>query len=724
MTDHELLEKVQNKDSDAFSELFKRYSSIIYTLTSKILEDEESGREEMTEIARIIWKKANLYNPQTQNAYSWIIHLTRNKAVYRLKKSFAPDSVEDYSDEFENYFIIPHLSKFIDTLDLETAISIAPDIEQALMNLTEAQQYVIYLAFYTGLDHNEIAAKLNMPVAAVKSKVKQALVNLRYNITNEEGGGDADGMFESLIFPYALGCLEKDDFINLVDYLSSAEEFPWQLLGEYQNLIALLPSFLNMKEISSDVADTILRQVTGDKPNGSLTSINPRKTFLSSIQSFETREEIPKDFRKPSKIEQHFNIGEEKSAEPPLKEESFPEEVPIPLRRSASGNRPGESTQIRNRMGVPSPGTERGGMPPPKRNPVPQKSFQSTPPVTPTAPPQSMPPAAPPTVKISEQEQTATLSAEDIFGTPVYHPEGTGQQPLKQEYSQNYYKATPGVINETIEPARSDEDKPINPARLRRRQIYQQAAGTGEVVSEEPYIPSEPSDDSPGRTTYVSPEPAVSADQLRATRLASVPYAPAPPVPESSGGLAPWIFWLVSILLIGAIGGLYYVFSTELQTVKDKIAAINQNGESEKQITRNTYLQGQNDANTQQLMNFLINTRGVELVNLEGVDRFRDSYAKIFYNRDQRTMHVLYTNIKSLQLGANQGIQLWYVAAPQANPVKVGKVFRSEQNFDTYLIENTPDLNIAGAAELFVTSENTDGRAVQASTAKIMILKR
>lgn len=720
MTDHELLEKVQNRDSAAFSELFKRYSSIIYTLTSKILEDDELGREEMTEIARIIWKKSNLYNPQIQNAYSWIMHLTRNKAVYRLKKSQSPETVDDYSDEFENYFIIPHLSNLIDTLDLETAMSIAPDIEQSLMNLTEAQQYVIYLAFYTGLDQSEIAAKLNMPVAAVKSKVKQALVNLRYNITNEESGGEANGMFESLIFPYALGCLEKDDFINLVDYLSTVEEFPWQLLGEYQNLIALLPSFLNMKEVVPDLTETVIRQVTGDKPAGSATSINPRKTFLSNIQSFETREEIPEDFRVPSKIEEHFNIGDESSAPVQPSEEEDVTEALMPPQRNGAGSRPGESTQIRNRMGVPSPRSERGGMPPPPRNPLPPRPVVNTPP--PAAPPS--PPVQQPAVpETNGSADSGKLSAEDIFGSPVYHPDDADQQNRVQQPEQSYYSEPEQEISQTFEPEVPQDNRPINPSRLRRRQIYQQPAHTGEVVNDGGYTQSEPMAESIGRTTYVSPEPALSVDELRAGRMASVPYAAPVQAPPESAGLAPWLFWLVSILLFGAIGGMYYVFSTELQSLKDKVGGLTQGEQNEAQAAQNTQT-APTEAGTQRLMNFLINTRNVDLVNLEGIERFTDAYAKIFYNRNLRTMQVLYTNIKSLQLGANLGLQLWFAANPQAAPVKVGKVFRSDQNFDSYLIENTPDINTAAPGEMFVTSENVDGRALQASPIRLMVIKR
>ena len=48
--------------------------------------------------------------------------------------------------------------------------------------LTDAQQYVIHLAYFEGLTETEIAAKLNIPVSTVKSKIRIALINLKDNL--------------------------------------------------------------------------------------------------------------------------------------------------------------------------------------------------------------------------------------------------------------------------------------------------------------------------------------------------------------------------------------------------------------------------------------------------------------------------------------------------------------------------------------------------------------
>ena len=90
--------------------------------------------------------------------------------------------MEPYNDEYENKYIIPKLSQTTEALDLETVNNAKGSIEKALDELTNAQQFVISLAYYEGLTQNEIAERLKIPISTVKSKIKIALGNLKYNL--------------------------------------------------------------------------------------------------------------------------------------------------------------------------------------------------------------------------------------------------------------------------------------------------------------------------------------------------------------------------------------------------------------------------------------------------------------------------------------------------------------------------------------------------------------
>ena len=193
-TDIELMQRVSSNDSKALEVLYNRYSSLLYTLIKKIVGEEKAAEDILSEIFVIVWRKVDQFDINTGNVYTWLVTLARNKAVDTLRRSRIAEKqtparktgeiheIEIYNDTYENKYIIPNLSNYIDPLDLRTAFSIKDDVEAALNKLTDAQQYVLYLAYYEGLSQKEIAEKLNIPLPTVKSKIKIALINLKENL--------------------------------------------------------------------------------------------------------------------------------------------------------------------------------------------------------------------------------------------------------------------------------------------------------------------------------------------------------------------------------------------------------------------------------------------------------------------------------------------------------------------------------------------------------------
>ena len=185
LTDLELLQKVSESDSKALEMLYERYSPLLYTLIKKIVQKQETAEELLIETFVIVWKKAGFFNFKTTNVYTWIIALARNKAVDYLQRKRAAQAMEEYDDAYENHFILPKLPSGIDPLNLNTALKIRTNIETALSKLTDAQKYVIHLAYYEGYTQKGIAEKLNIPLQTVKTKVKIALNNLKDNLVKE-----------------------------------------------------------------------------------------------------------------------------------------------------------------------------------------------------------------------------------------------------------------------------------------------------------------------------------------------------------------------------------------------------------------------------------------------------------------------------------------------------------------------------------------------------------
>lgn len=183
LTDLDLFQKISAYDSKALEALYDRYSPILFTLIRRIVQKESAAEDILTEVFAIIWRKIDHFDFSTGNVYTWLIMLTRNKAVDYLRRNRGTAPVTDpYDDAYENTFIIPQLSPGIDQLDLESAFNVKDNMENALSKLTDAQKYVIHMAYYEGYTQKEIAEKLNIPLPTVKSKMQIALGNLKDNL--------------------------------------------------------------------------------------------------------------------------------------------------------------------------------------------------------------------------------------------------------------------------------------------------------------------------------------------------------------------------------------------------------------------------------------------------------------------------------------------------------------------------------------------------------------
>jgi RNA polymerase sigma-70 factor (ECF subfamily) len=180
------MQEIANFESRALEELYDRYSPLLFTIIKKISPNKETAEQILTDVFVIIWRKAGSPEFKTENVFTWLVTLARNKAVDSLRRGrSAKDITKIYDDNYENYFILPTFPKDIDNLDYGTAFSLQPKIEKALSRLTDTQKYVLHLAYYEGYTIDEIADKLNVPLETVRNKIMTALYSLRDHLVKE-----------------------------------------------------------------------------------------------------------------------------------------------------------------------------------------------------------------------------------------------------------------------------------------------------------------------------------------------------------------------------------------------------------------------------------------------------------------------------------------------------------------------------------------------------------
>jgi hypothetical protein len=104
-----------------------------------------------------------------------------------------------------------------------------------------------------------------------------------------------------LIKAKTLGCLNKDENAELNEYMVSGEDFPWDALGEYQNLTAMLPVLLQLEVPDAELKDNVARKLykileeLKAKQKAEVTPVPETKTVIDEPEIAEDEPELKTD---------------------------------------------------------------------------------------------------------------------------------------------------------------------------------------------------------------------------------------------------------------------------------------------------------------------------------------------------------------------------------------------------------------------------------------------
>lgn len=191
-----LLRRVGQGDQAAFAEFYDRLKRPIYSLALQMLGHPEEAEEVLQDVFLEVWKKAADYDAERSRPFSWVIVKTRARALDRLRwRSRRPDHPSS-ADGSRNGASPPTPSSTADGVDgahphrephqPHLAHERAEVLQAAVDRLPEAQRTPLHLAFYLGLTHAEIAARLQQPLGTVKAHIRRGLHRLRGTIREEE----------------------------------------------------------------------------------------------------------------------------------------------------------------------------------------------------------------------------------------------------------------------------------------------------------------------------------------------------------------------------------------------------------------------------------------------------------------------------------------------------------------------------------------------------------
>ncbi|RMG85690.1 MAG: sigma-70 family RNA polymerase sigma factor [Chloroflexi bacterium] len=171
--DIDLMRRIIQQDEQALSELYTRYGAAVYSLALRIVQNHELAEEVTQDIFLKVWRQAESWRSELGKLSSWLLTLTRNAAIDRLRRQQRrPQAAHQSLDDFLPYLVDENIANDPQWHDGRI-------IRELLKTLPEEQAQAIELAFFQGYSHSQLAEALQLPLGTVKTRVRLGLQKLR-----------------------------------------------------------------------------------------------------------------------------------------------------------------------------------------------------------------------------------------------------------------------------------------------------------------------------------------------------------------------------------------------------------------------------------------------------------------------------------------------------------------------------------------------------------------
>jgi RNA polymerase sigma-70 factor (ECF subfamily) len=170
-----LIAQVAQGDQEALATLYDATSAMVYGLAWRILHEQSAAEDVAIEVYTQVYRQAARYEPGRGAPSAWLLTLTRSRAIDRLR---AESLRQQREAPMETAAALP--SPLPDPEAWSSTTERRQAVQAALAVLNPEQRQVIEIAYYSGLSHREIAAKLGQPLGTVKTRLRTGMMMLRH----------------------------------------------------------------------------------------------------------------------------------------------------------------------------------------------------------------------------------------------------------------------------------------------------------------------------------------------------------------------------------------------------------------------------------------------------------------------------------------------------------------------------------------------------------------
>jgi len=171
-TERELVLALKERNDQAFSFLYDHYAGALYSIIKQIVPDNpELANDVLQEVFINIWRKIDSYDQSKGRLFTWMLNIARNASIDLLRS-------KSYQNSQKNQELPDNVYRgAANQAILQNVDSIG--LKKMLEKLRPEHRVLVELAYFKGFTHEEIAEMVAIPLGTVKTRIRNALLQLR-----------------------------------------------------------------------------------------------------------------------------------------------------------------------------------------------------------------------------------------------------------------------------------------------------------------------------------------------------------------------------------------------------------------------------------------------------------------------------------------------------------------------------------------------------------------
>ena len=176
LDDREVMASIVRQDRGALEALCSRYSGAVYSLAMHMLRDSGAAEEVTQDVFFSVWRRASSYQADRGSVTAWLFSIAHHRTIDELRRRRRDHERLQFDVDLSNK---PSGDGGGDPVEYTSTRFKRGQLDEALESLKPEQREIVVLAYFGGLTHSEIAARLEQPLGTVKTRMRSGLRKLR-----------------------------------------------------------------------------------------------------------------------------------------------------------------------------------------------------------------------------------------------------------------------------------------------------------------------------------------------------------------------------------------------------------------------------------------------------------------------------------------------------------------------------------------------------------------